>query len=324
MRLAGNYGASLTVLAASPSAFLKEKPVGDGPAPNILATVENLPAVEPSGLYDHGSRSGTPLEIGEKGVPASAWGTSTPDAFGVSVESQTRQTSPLLPFKDRLPTDLTTAPRSLAVGNTVYMASERLERRSKRFGCVWLSLIALPSNATASDCTARELYTSGATSQSYVQPAPQYNPICNHTAPHVSTFGTTFLNSSPHWCSSQESSSAMDTPVNQGRLSSVGVNIRDKERVQLGPCQLTEKFIIKQKEQSHPGIPNLTPIGPDSTNQVHNIQPEVEESWFELDSPTTATSLSEKVAVLVTALTSSPWKRSILDKTTKNRQTQVR
>lgn len=111
----------------------------------------------------------------------------------------------------------------------------------------------------------------------------------------------------------------MDTPGNEGAVSPLGVDIRDKRRVQPGTCQLEETFRIKQKRLSHPGILNLTPIGPDSTNQVDNIQPEVEESWFELDSPTTATSVSEKVAALVTAQTSSPWKRPTLDRTAKNR-----
>jgi hypothetical protein len=193
VRLTSNCGTQLTVSAAAPSGVLREKPTGTCPVPHILGKVENLPAVEQPGLHDRGSRSNLPLEIGKRGVQASAWGRRTSDAIGVSVESQTRQTtSPLLPLKHRLPIGLTTTPtpRSHPMGNTVSMASQPLERRSKRFGCVWLSLIAIPFNATASDCAARELFTSRVSSQPLVQPAPQHNPPCNRAAPHVSTFGT--------------------------------------------------------------------------------------------------------------------------------------
>jgi hypothetical protein len=113
----------------------------------------------------------------------------------------------------------------------------------------------------------------------------------------------------------------METPVKQGGCCSLGVNITDKRRVELDTCQSEEKFDLKQKKLSHPGIPNLTPIGSRSTIEVRSIHPEVEESWFEWDSPTTATRLREKVAVLVTALTTSRWKRSVLDRAAKTSAT---
>lgn len=187
--------------------------------------------------------------------------------------------------------DVTTVSGTLSDWPTFSADMQKLKRRSRRFGCVWLSLIALPHGAPPGYTAPNSIYQEvGVSSQSQAEQTPQHHCVGGHnTVPSQLPSSPTLPNRSPPLSSSKEQKSGGaggTLPVSVHLFPLQGSNSKTIRGFNRPHRCLKRGRMLNQRNFPVGICQTSTPTVSSSPAKVPEIKPDMEGSWFELESPT--------------------------------------